>query len=71
MGNREKPLADLIKHGDKVTIVSSTGQKITGRAVMFNPDIKAWVLNIGGGYGTPALADLSNVIKVVEEKGKK
>lgn len=57
-------LRERIKHGDKITIVSSTGQKVTGRAVMFNPKIDAWVLNIGGKHGTPAIADLSNIIGI-------
>lgn len=64
-------LSEQIKHGDKVTIVSSTGQKLTGRAVMFNPKINAWILNTGGRFGTPAIADFENVIKVVREKERK
>ena len=60
-------LSDQIKHGDKVTIVSSTGQRLTGRAVMFNPKINAWVLNTGGRYGSTAIADFSNVIRVQKQ----
>ncbi len=63
-------LVDQIKHGDKVTIVNAAGAKVTGRAVMKN-SIGGWTLNLGGRYGTPALADDSNVIRVQKPKGRR
>ena len=47
-------LLDLIRPGDRVTIVNRFGQKRTGRAVMRGPH--GWVLNMGGPHGTPAVA---------------
>lgn len=64
-------LSDQIKHGDKVTIVSSTGQKIKGTATMFNPKINAWILNTGGRFGTPAIADFENVIRVERQRERR
>jgi len=64
-------LSDQVKHGDKVTIVSSTGQKLSGRAVMFNPKINAWILNTGGRYGSTAIADFSNIIKVEKQRERR
>ena len=56
-------LADLIRAGDKVTIVDRFGKQHTGRAVMLGP--AGWVLNMGGRHGTPAIASRENVVKVV------
>lgn len=53
-----------IKPGDRVTIETKHGQKITGRAIMFNCAFKSWVLNTGGAHGTPSLATAANTIKV-------
>ena len=61
-------LYDQIKHGDKVTIVTQNGQRITGKAVMKNSKFDCWVLNTGGAYGKTALASDENVVKVVGEK---
>ena len=58
-------LIDTIKNGDKVTIVTQHGQQITGRAIMWNDKVDAWVINTGGTYGTPTLAFDDNIIKVV------
>lgn len=58
-----------IQPRDFVTIVDSRGQKISGRATMFNPNINAWILNTGGRYGNTTIADTSNIIKVT--RGKK
>jgi hypothetical protein len=52
----------IIKVGDRVTIINRFGQQSTGRAVMKGPH--GWVLNMGGRYGTPAIADERNIIKV-------
>jgi ribosomal protein L40E len=51
-----------IKHGDKVYYKNPQGQTRSGRAVMYNKKVDAWVLNIGGQHGTPALVDLENFV---------
>jgi len=53
---------NTIRHGDRVTIINRFGQQHTGRAVMKGP--YGWVLNMGGRYGTPAIANELNIIKV-------
>jgi hypothetical protein len=53
--------------GDRVTIVNRFGQKSTGRAVMLGP--AGWVLNMGGRYGTPAIANEENITKVSKARG--
>jgi hypothetical protein len=53
-----------IKPNSRVTIKNRFGQERTGRAVMFNRDTQSWVLNMGGQYGTPAIADETNVVRV-------
>lgn len=53
-----------ISHGDRVTIINRFGQKSSGRAVMKGP--YGWVLNMGGRYGTPAIANENNIVKVVK-----
>jgi hypothetical protein len=55
-------ILDSIRHGDKVTIVNRFGQQSTGRAVMRGP--VGWVLNMGGKYGTPAIATAENITRV-------
>jgi hypothetical protein len=60
-----KPVIGLfasIKVGSRVTIRTPYGQVRTGRAVMRGP--AGWVLNLGGRYGTPGIADERNVIQV-------
>ena len=55
-----------INHGDRVTIVDRFGKKRTGRATILGP--AGWVLNMGGRYGTPAIANENNIVKVVAAK---
>lgn len=59
---------DAIQCGDRVTIKTPHGNELTGRAVMFNRKVGAWVLNLGGKHGTPGLADERNTIKVKKAK---
>lgn len=59
-----KSIMEAIRPGDRVTIQNRHGQKATGRAVMRGD--YGWVLNMGGRYGTPAIADARNVVKVVK-----
>lgn len=56
-------LVDSIRAGDKVTILTPHGSKLTGRAVMRSSS-GGWVLNLGGRHGTPGLADERNVVRV-------
>lgn len=60
---------NTIRCGDRVTIVNRFGQAQTGRAVMFNRQVGAWVLNLGGKYGTPGLATEANTVKVTAKRG--
>lgn len=61
---------NLIKHGDRVTILVPNGigrngveyKERTGRAVMLGP--AGWVLNMGGPYGTPGIASEENTVRV-------
>ena len=57
------PIIDNIRAGDRVTILTPQGQKRSGRAVM-RSSYGGWVLNMGGRYGTPGIADESNIVKV-------
>ncbi len=59
---------DVIRVGDRVTIVNRFGQEHTGRAVMKGPG--GWVLNMGGAHGTPGIATPQNIVKVVKPKEK-
>ncbi len=60
-----------IKHGDRVTIlipcgIGRNGQEFTpktGKAVMHSAN-GGWVLNMGGQYGTPAIATEENTLAV-------
>src|SRR5260370_24834166 len=56
-------IVDSIRPGDKVTILTPHGSKLTGRAVMRNSS-GGWVLNLGGRHGTPGLADERNIVRV-------
>lgn len=57
--------------GDRVTILVPNGigrfglefKEATGRAVMPSAH-GGWVLNMGGRYGTPGIADNTNVVAV-------
>ena len=59
-------LYDEIRPGDRVTIVDRFSVQRTGRAVMLGPG--GWVLNMGGPYGTPAIATPKNVTGVRKSK---
>lgn len=58
----DKPLVDAIRARDRVTIVDRFGKERTGTAVMRGP--AGWVLNMGGRYGTPAVATEENTTRV-------
>jgi len=65
-GEAMEDLVKTIRPGDRVTIVSRFGKTSTGRAVMrsdprFGP---GFVLNLGGQYGTPAIATAENIVRV-------
>ena len=63
-------LLSQIKAGDRVTILVPNGigrngveyKQSTGRAVMSGP--AGWVLNMGGRYGTPGVATVTNLVDV-------
>jgi hypothetical protein len=63
-------LTSTIKPGDRVTILVPNGirpdgveyKERTGRAVIRGP--AGWVLNMGGRYGTPAVATIDNLVRV-------
>jgi len=59
-------LFNKIRPGSKVTIITPHGSKLKGKAVMRGP--AGWVLNLGGKYGTPGIADETNVITVSGRK---
>jgi hypothetical protein len=59
---RNTDISSFIRVGDRVTIVDRFGQRSTGRAVMRGPH--GWVLNMGGRYGTPAVAADENIVAV-------
>lgn len=75
-GRLPQSLIDSVRAGDRVTILSPNGigrdgveyRERTGRAVMRGP--AGWVLNMGGRYGTPAVATTSNITKVVKSGRK-
>ena len=56
-------IVDAIRAGDRVTISTPHGSRLTGRAVMRSSD-GGWVLNLGGKHGTPGLAHERNIVKV-------
>lgn len=64
---------NTIQVGDRVTIKTPQGQEVTGRAIMFNVKVGAWVLNLGGRYGIPipGMATERNFIKVKKAKRDK
>ena len=55
-------IVDEIRHGDRVTILTPHGSKLTGKAVMRGP--YGWVLNLGGAHGTPGIATAENIVSV-------
>jgi len=58
-------VCDTIRAGDRVSILTPQGQRVTGRAVMRNRERGCWVLNMGGPHGRPGIADDDNTVKVV------
>ena len=61
-------LFDMIRPGDRVTIVNRFGQQHTGKAVMLGPG--GWVLNMGGQHGTPAIATDDNITNVKRPRAR-
>lgn len=57
-----------IRPGATVTIVDRFGKTRKGRAVMYNFQVHAWVLNMGGAHGTPGIATEENTVKVTAAK---
>ncbi len=68
--SEEMRLVDYIVPNSKVTIITPHGNKRTGRAVMkSSPAFGGWVLDGGGKYGTPILANDENILEVKAPKG--
>lgn len=63
MSNNPGRLLDQVRPGSTVTVVNRFGQLRKGRAVMRSSS-GGWVLNMGGRYGTPEIADDKNITKV-------
>jgi len=71
-----RTILDAIKFGDKVTIRVPNGRSLdgisfverTGRATIRNGSY-SWVLNMGGKYGTPAVATPENIVRVRPREG--
>jgi len=61
-------LINIIRPGDRVTILDLYGKPHTGRAVMLGP--AGWVLNMGGPHGTPLVTDGSNIVRVTKARVK-
>lgn len=59
-----RDIVSTIRPGDRVTISTPHGSKLTGRATIFNREKHLWVLNGGGRYGTALIADNDNILKV-------
>jgi hypothetical protein len=55
-------LVDGIRRGDRVTIITPHGIKLTGTAVMRGA--MGWVINLGGRHGTPGIATEGNCVGV-------
>ena len=53
--------------GDTVRFSNRFGQERNGRAVMFNRQYQAWVLNAGGPHGTPKIVDATNFVRIVRK----
>lgn len=53
-----------IRHGDRVTIRDRFGALRTGRAIGLLLFPTHATINMGGKYGTPAVADPDNIVKV-------
>jgi hypothetical protein len=58
-------LIEKARPGDRVTIMTPHGSKLTGRVVMARPNgHEHLVLNLGGRYGTPGIATVKNIVSV-------
>lgn len=55
-----------IRPGDKVTISNHLGQHRTGRAIFMGTH--GYVLNMGGRYGSPGVATVNNIVRVVRPR---
>ncbi len=64
-------IVELIDPGDRVTIVDRFGVERSGRATLRNRQLGTWVLNMGGRYGTPAVADDRNIVRVRKKNPKR
>jgi len=62
-GGKVASALQVIRAGDRVTILTPHGQEVTGKAVMRGP--YGWVLNLGGAHGRPGIATEQNIVKVV------
>jgi hypothetical protein len=66
-GPQPEPLSspcDLIRPGDRVTIMSRHGSRLSGRASMRDRQTGGWTLDMGGGPGTPGRANDENIIAI-------
>lgn len=57
-----------INHGDRVTIRNAQGQFRSGKANKLLFFANHVVLDMGGRYGTPAVADQRNIVNVSKRK---
>jgi hypothetical protein len=55
-------VVESIRPGDRVTIITPHGNRIGGRAVMRGP--AGWVINGGEPYGTPYIANETNIVHI-------
>lgn len=63
-------LIETVRAGDKVTITNRFGQLASGKAIM--PCIAGgWVLNMGGKFGTPGIANDANVVRVTKTRRRR
>jgi hypothetical protein len=52
-----------IRPGDRVTIKTPHGNKLTGRVVFAPTRVTPWaVLNLGGAHGKPGVANAANIV---------
>lgn len=70
MATIPRTLIDTVRAGDRVTIVTANGNRLTGRAVM-PCSAGGWVLNLGGRYGTPGIATAANTVRVTTSPKRK
>lgn len=60
--NTTSSLLPLLRPGDRATIATPHGQELSGRVVM--KFATHAVLNLGGKFGRPGIADDSNLLRV-------